>query len=192
MTSVKKAVTAHYMTYWGMPQKINRRVAYSDRINELAILEFPPKQRRHTSRLATNGMSSLVQTSETATYRTELFTCCLSNSEWIVHLLDVLARYPGDQETNLNEFDTIPTNESIDGSSSIFTTLLLAPPGPEDTDALGAILGATPEPIIIHQVVGISESECDFAVDKGGEKLWKLLLQLDQPLLIDQSRPQVA
>lgn len=189
--NTKKAVTAHFMFQWGVPKRIHLHNEPLQKLNELAVMEFQPKDLNGQWRFATNGMSLLTQSSEKTLYRTELYMGSSSSEAWIIKLLAAVARYPAMEETSLHEFDTISVEGPIDELASPFTAVLIAPPGPNELDTLGGIIGITPEPILINQVVGIYESECHFAIRYNGEELWKLLLGLNQTLLIDQNRPNV-
>jgi len=188
-TSQKKAITAHFITHWGVPRHIH---VQEQSPVELAVLEFGPRAQRQTLRFATNGMSAYIQFYQTKGYRTELYTSSRSNALWIIQLLAAIAKYPVLQETRLGEFDTIPVGGPIDQDSSPFTAVLIAPPGPDEAETLGAILDVTPEPILVHQVVAITDSELNFAIEHGGERLWERLIDLGRPLLLDEMRPEAV
>lgn len=187
--SRKKAITAHFITHWGVPRHIH---VQEPGPVELAVLEFGPRAQRQTFRFATNGMSAYIQFYQAKGYRTELYTTSRSDAPWIIQLLVAIAKYPVLQETRVGEFDTIPVSGPIDQDSSQFTAVLIAPPGPEETETLGAILDVFPEPILVHQVVAITDRELSFAIEHGGEKLWKRLIDLGRPLLLDEIRPEAV
>jgi hypothetical protein len=188
-TSRKKAVTGHFMAHWGVPSEIH--VQEKSRI-DLAVVEFAPKGGRATYRFATNGMSAIVQPSRGGRYRTELYASSRSAAPWIVRFLAVLAVYPIEEETSLGEMQTVPLAGPIVQGDSIYSAILIAPPGPEDPETLGAILGVTTEAILVHRVVPISELERDFAAERGSEELWQQLLGLGRPLLLDEPRPDAV
>ena len=188
-TSRKKAVTGHYIAHWGVPSEI--RVQESSRF-DLAVLEFAPTRGRDTYRLATNGMSTLVQSNRARRYRTELYAISRSAAPWIARLLAALAVYPVEEETSLGEMQTVPLAGPIIQGDSKFSAILIAPPEPEDAGTVGAILGVTPEPILVHRVVAITDSERSLAVEYGSEELWLRLLGLGRPLPLDEARPDAA
>jgi hypothetical protein len=194
--TLKQEVTAHYIRHWGVPLRPHLEEPCS---RELAVFEFAPGRQFHsqpplqTSRFATNGMSACVQSYQGRLGRTEIYASARSSAPWVLELLVAVANYPQTFETLLEQFDTIPIDGPIDQDRSPFTALLLGPPEPEDPDTLGVIVGVTPEPVLVHRVVGITPSEYKFALNyKHGEELWGRLVSLGQPLLIDQPRPEAV
>jgi hypothetical protein len=58
--------------------------------------------------------------------------------------------------------------------------------GGEDPETVGVTRDFMPEPIIVHQVVGITRQEHDYARIYGSDKLWGRLLATNTPFLIDE------
>jgi hypothetical protein len=194
--TLKQEVTAHYMRHWGVPLRPHLEAPCS---RDLAVFEFAPGRQAdsqpplQTSRFATNGMSAYVQSYQGIPRRTEIYVSARSYAPWILELLVAVANYPVTFETLLEQFNTIPIDGPIDQSCSPFTALLLGPPEPEDPDTLGVIPDITPEPLLVHRVVGITQREYEFALNyDDGEELWHRLVSLGRPLLIDQPRAEVA
>lgn len=184
----RQEITGHFIAHWGVPREIHVRAPF---VADLAVLEFGPRGDRTTWRYATNGMGAVRQQCGAVVYGTELFACSGSRSEWIVRLLDALARYPHQQETRLSEFDTIPAGGPVDGRSSPYTAILLAPENPPDSETLGLVAVEGPR-LLVHQVVAITAAELDYAVTNGGEALWERLIALECPLLLDSRRPSAV
>jgi len=134
-------------------------------------------------------MSEYAQSLENHEVRTELYGCSKNRREWVIELLDALARYPSQNETYFADYDTISVGRPIDTRNSPFTAILLAPPEPDDPEATGEIVGLASGSVFVHRVIGIHDSECDFAIANGGEELFKQLLALKCSLLLDEIRP---
>jgi hypothetical protein len=178
-----------FILHWGVPA-IHERPQLGD--DPLAVFQFKPRDERATWRYVTNGMSEHEQRSARGTLaRTELYAATSAESPWAIDLLDALARYPGQHDAAFFELDTIEVGQPIDQKGSPYTSLLLVPPEPEDPGTLGAIdiPGCT---VLVHRIVGIYESECDFAIENGSEQLWKRLLESGQSLLLDHIRPRLC
>jgi hypothetical protein len=176
-------ITSHFITHWGVPSDIRPRNVRGT--ESFAILEFPPRVARKTWRYATNGMSSIVQTSPSdgPKIRTELYTCTSTRLPWIDELLAAIASYPYDYSTYLAQSDTIEVGQPIDRNRSSYTGILLAPPDPP---TLGLVAGIS-DNVLVHQVIGLFPNELEFAKREGGERLWdkvspkgEFLLDLDR------------
>jgi len=192
MTQVglKQQVAGHFLVHWGVPKDFHLRRPLADGL-DLAIMEFPPGGERETYRFATNGVSGIPQDSGDTSVRTELYACSRGSHPWVIELLDALARYPMRHHTYLSEYDTISVGP-IDRDRSPFAAILLAPPGAEEKDTLGAIATDYAEATLVHQVVGIFEDECELAIEEGGEELWQRLSALGRGLALDAERQSVA
>jgi hypothetical protein len=188
--AMKQQVAGHFLVHWGVPKDLHLRRPLADGL-DLAIMEFPPGSGRKTHRFATNGMSGIAQQSGEGDVRTELYACSRGSHPWIVELLDALARYPMRHHTCFREHDTISVGP-IDRDRSPFTAILLAPPSPEEKDTLGAIATDYAEATLVHQVVGIFDDECEFAIEEGGEELWRRLSALRAAVALDAERKSVA
>lgn len=185
----KRAITCHFMSHWGVPSDIRPRKLAG--VDDFAILEFAPRGTRTTWRYATNGMSAYAQkcADGQGKTRTEVFGATKSKVTWADELLAAVATYPRDYVTCLAEGDTIHVGQPIDRQHSPFTTLLLAPPGRGDPEAVGAIAQMS-EVILVHQVVGILPLELAFAGRRGGKLLWNRLASGGE-VLLDQERLSV-
>jgi hypothetical protein len=189
--TLKQAITLHFMTYWGVPREID--VQEQPRL-DLAVLEFgpraafDPRKERQTYRFATVGMSECVQLHCGKGHRTELYASARSSARWIVKFLTAAAEYPRLHKEAFVEFDTLPVADPTDAFP--FGGLLIAPPGPDDDETVGAVIGVTPEPLLVHEIIGITDRELDFGIEHGGEALWNRLRGLGCPLLLDEKRPQ--
>lgn len=181
--------TGHFMFFWGVPNDI--QVQDDVLGSPLAILEFAPREGQSSWRYATNGMGIHLQSCGGETTRTELYLQAERPCPWAIPLLAALVPYPIQQETHFAEYDTIAVAQPIDGRESKFTALLLVPPSEEEA-ALGIIDNAAPEPILVHQVVGIYESEVDLAIEQGGEELYRRLRLGSHSLSVDEPRPPVV
>ncbi len=186
---IKQQVTGHFILHWGVPKDIHVRRPLADGA-DLAVVEFPPDGDRRSYRFATNGMSGILQAGEPGV-RTELYGCSRNSHPWVIELLDALARYPMRHRTYLSEYDTIFVGP-IDRSQSPFTAILLAPPGPAERDTLGAVATDYAEPTLVHQVVGIFEEECELAIEKSGEELWRRLSLSVDTLELDVARRSIV
>jgi hypothetical protein len=187
---MKQQVAGHFVVHWGVPRELHLRRPLSDGV-DLAIMEFPPGRERATYRFATNGLSGMPQDSGDVSVRTELYACSRGSHPWVIELLDALARYPMRHKTCFSEYDTISVGP-IDRDRSPFTAILLAPPGADEKDTLGAIATDYTEVPLVHQVVGIFEDECELAIDEGGEELWQRLSALGRGLALDAERQSIA
>jgi hypothetical protein len=193
--SPKQVVTAHYMMHWGLPKF---HIQEPDPF-ELAVVEFTPgKQwgpmpRLETYRFATNGMHNYLQSYKGRDFRTELYVSTRTTAPWVISFLANLARYPMLHQTRFGEYHTIPSIEPLQRNGTVYARFLLAPPEPEDAWSMGVIWNATSEPIHVHQVVGITQTEYEFALrHPTGEVLWKRLVALGRPLLLDEVRPHAV
>ena len=174
MSIDKGAITGHFIAHWGVPSEIRPRQV--NPFGELAILEFAPKGKRSSWRYATNGMSSKAQAAnERGGVRVELYTTSLRRAPWIDELLLAVATYPFLNNTYLSEFDTIDVQGPIDQGVSPYTGIMLAPPGPFDSETLG-LAGKPGEDVLIHQVVGLLPNELERAVRGGAKDVLKALL----------------
>ncbi len=182
--------TGHFILFWNVPREIYRQEHNAE--PTIAILEFSPRANRQTWRYATNGMSEYTQAYGVERVQTELFVSANEQCAWAIPLLEGLARYPKMHGTYLGEYDTISVGKAIDRKISPFTAILLAPPGAEEDVALGAIRMAVPDLVLVHQVIGVYESECAFAVNHGGDKLYDRLRRDNVSLSIDDVRHPVA
>jgi hypothetical protein len=136
-------------------------------------------------------MSESPQRHETGHIRTELIACSTLRAVWIISLLDALARYPFSHDTYFSEFDTIPIGQPIDRNRSPFSAILLVQPNEGELASLGTIDIALDETIFVLQVIGIYDTECDFAVERGGEALYSEL-RARASLRLDDLRKAVA
>jgi hypothetical protein len=187
---MKQQVTGHFLVHWGVPKDFHLRRPLAEG-RDLAIMEFPPGAERATYRFATNGLSGIPQDSGDERVRAELYACSSNSHPWVIELLDALARYPIRHQTCLREFDTIAVGP-IDRERSLFTAILLAPPGADEKETLGAIATEYTEATLVHQVIGIFEDECQLAIEEGGEELWRRLSALGLVLALDAKRQSVA
>jgi hypothetical protein len=185
-----KTITGHFMQHWGGPDEIYTRPPLAGL--DFAVVRFGHGGSGRGFRLATNGMSSILQTLKEQRFRTELYASSQGDNTWVVELLDALARYPLEDDVALCEFDTIEIGQPIDRKDSPFVAVLLAPPGPDDSETLGAIGVEGEAPVVVHQVIGITRRECDFAMREGGEALWSRIRSLGQTPGLDQSRSEIA
>jgi hypothetical protein len=185
----RKAVTAHYIAQWGPPTAIIERKPLA--AVPLAVMEFSSRTGLGL-RYATNGMSEHACASPSGEVRTELYAAASAASPWIVDLLDALARYPVTQSTWFGEHDTVPIGRPIDRRASPFSAVMLGPPEPEDEPEWGAIPDLFARPVIVLRVIGIFDSEADFAEKHGGEALYRRLVAKGAAGRIDVTRPRVA
>lgn len=188
-TKTQAEITAHYLRHWGPPTEIH---ISSQSEGSLAVLEFAPRPSETAYRYGTNGMSKHAHVIDGQPFRTELMVRSHTSRRWIIRLLEALATYPEQHGEALSESDTLPVGQPLDGVSSPFRGLLLLSADPEEETTLGAIIGIYPEPILVHRVVGLYQSELDFAVQNGSDALSERLLGLGCPLLIDIERPRAA
>ncbi len=190
--SPAQAITGHYMVHWGLPKQFHMQKTDSP---PLAVVEFGPGRQwgplkpLETMRFATNGMSAFDQG---AGYRCELYVSARASAPWIIGFLAALARYPLEYQVRLCEGNTIPAVEPIHREKTSFTAFLIAEPWPEDAGTLGVISGVYSEYVFVHQVVAITQPEYEFALEHDGETLWNRLVRLDQPLLLDEARPDAV
>lgn len=187
-----KARTAHYISCWGVPDNIFS--GYNIEEIELAIFEFAPHNNRLTWRYVTNGMSEFLQNYENNTIRTELYVSTNNSVKWALPFLTALAKYPYQNKTYFADYDTIPIGKSIGNNNSPFSAVLLAPfyVTNEDEENMGEIDKIFDNQIFINFVVPIYENECNFAIENGGETLWKKLLSSKYPLELDAKRPSIC
>ncbi len=186
MVDERGITTGHFIRHWGVPADIRPRKVRG--IESFAVLEFAPKAPRNTWRYATNGMSSYVQShpDQHVRVRTEVYACTSQRVTWVDDLLAAIATYPMDYATYLAEGDTISVGQPIDRDRSIYTGVLLAPPGPFDPATLG-LVGGLSDNVLVHQVVGLLEDEVRYAEQHGGKVLWQCLVNNGEALL-DQAR----
>jgi hypothetical protein len=185
-----KRRTAHFIAHWGVPKAIHQQVDLSGL--PLAILEFSPNRYLTSWRYATNGMSEHLQEGGDRKVRTELYACSHDEAPWLIQLLDALARYPIQQATFLSEYDTMPLVSGMPGVPPEFGGILLAPPDPHDPVTLGALQVDDSLPVLVHQVVLVTTSELNFAINNDGRALWGRLLKHDQLLVADKQRPSAV
>lgn len=182
------SITAHYVVHFGVPLEI--RPFRPRGVSIFAIIEFgPAKGRRHWI-YATNGMSSYNQLHPESgrQCRTELLAFTKNRVTWVDSLLLGLASYPIDYGTHFSEADTIAIGGPIDQIDSQYCGVLLANPVPETVGVVGGI----DQIVLVHQVIGLHESEVDFARRQGGGVLWSRLLQSGGTLMLDEFRPPIV
>lgn len=182
----KRRVTGHYIAHWGVPREV--RVA-GHAGWEVAVLEFHPGDRLDGYRYATNGMHEYPQQYGDRSFRTELYVATRQPCTWVEPLLRALVPYPQQPNTALGTYDTLAVGGPVDRAHSSLTALLFAPPDPASLALVG---GATSEPVILHRVVGLTERECRFAMEQGGEALWERLRGSGSPLYLDEPRAEVV
>lgn len=189
MSESQGVVTTHFISHWGVPNEIRPRELRNEKA--FAVLEFAPHGARRTWRYATNGMSSYRQQHPSLRHgvRTELFACTAKRITWIDDLLGAIANYPHDCSTYLAEGDTIEVGQPLDRGTSCFTGVLLASPGPLDPSTLG-VVGGLAEDVLVHQVVGLLESELVYVREHSGKQMWGQLVKFGEPVL-DRPREDI-
>ena len=183
-------ITGHFLAHWGVPSSIHPRDLPS--VSTFAVLVFAPQGTRRSWRYATNGMSTYLQEhpDPSVRVRTELYASSENRADWVENLLAAVATYPIDYSTYLAEGDTINVGQPIDCNQSPYEAILLAPPSPCDSVTLGTV-GGVREDILVHQVVGVYESEVDYATRNGWKVLWQRLAARGE-LPLDGARSSVA
>lgn len=157
-SDANRAMTAHWITYFGVPSEIHSR-ALNAFDGAFAILEFAPRGSRTSWRYTTNGMSSRIQACPHpgVRVRTEIYAATIRRAPWMCDLLTALAAYPWDQRTWFAEGDTIELQESPTSRKCPFAGIMLATPGALDPPEIG--LAGDSEPILIHQLAGLLPAE---------------------------------
>ena len=185
----KSAVTAHFVTYWGVPSEIRPRDIHE--FESFAILEFPPRGTRATWRYATNGMSTLQQfySDPKIAVRTELYACTQNKALWVDELLAAMASYPWQHRTYFAQWDTVEVGQPVDRRNSPYTGILLVPPGSMDPPTLG-LVGGVPESVLVHQLLGLLPAELQYAKTNNGRVLWERIIRACEPML-DESRTPI-
>jgi len=185
-----KRRTGHFMAHLGVPSEIHVRAPLQGK--DLAILEFSPRQNLPVRTFATNGMSEHVQLLDGRATRTELILVVADSQPWTVELLDALARYPLAHQTRLLEHDTMALDEGVIEKVRPFVGLLIASPARTFKPTLGGISDPELGCIPVHQVVGITGRELDFAIANGGHELWNRLRPLATDFCWDRPRTEVV
>lgn len=182
--------TGNFIRCWGVPSAIHERNNLGK--NKFAILEFAPQKEIPFWRYATNGMSEAPQTAgKNIEIRTELIAIAEKSNDWVLSLLDALAKYPFAHNTFFSPYDTVAVGQSIDRSNSSFEAVMLIPCSFSHNLPIQHMADVFREPISILQAVGIWESECEIARERGGEYLFQLLATYER-LALDADRQCVV
>ena len=181
----RRARTSHFISHWRVPSAIHPFVV-ADGV-EGAILEFGQLRNPPCFKYATNGLSDL----DLEGYRTELFCRCSEKADWVISMLTQLVKCSFRERAALHEFDTMPLASSTSRWCR-YQGILVAPPGGDEHHTLGAMSIDGIGPVIVNRVVGIFASELEWAIQHGGEQLWRLLTQDGSSLCIDQERSKVV
>lgn len=155
------------------------------------VYQFPPSDRRPYWTLITGGMSDKRQNVPGdapgfVSPRTEILLYAREPKDWMFHVLKCLAEMPFTQDTFLHWWHSVPNGMPMTPQRSHLTNFLFLPPylEPESLDALRI----DEEKVDVLWLVPITDSEFDYAVQRGPRELEAKLREKGLDPAIDENR----
>ncbi|MCL6592124.1 MAG: suppressor of fused domain protein [Firmicutes bacterium] len=172
----------HAIAFFDFPIEISEFTIQNDLL--ITIVKF---KNRNGWIYLTNGLSELDQPNSFADTRIELMCYTKKDNNNVKELLLKVAEYPFQTQEDLWVWDTIPAPLEELGMPSQYQGIILTPPpfGPDEfeffkiDDQLCRILA----------IQGITETEMNYAINNGGQKIGERVMHFKAPWLDKQRRP---
>ncbi|MBN2291075.1 MAG: suppressor of fused domain protein [Pirellulales bacterium] len=183
----------HYCKLFG---PMSEDVMHSSDVKDVHvdIYQFPPNDERPHWTLITGGMSDLRQSiprdAEGLAPRAEILMYAGEPSNWMFNVLKGLAEMPFEDDTFLHWYHTVPNGKPMTAEPSNLTSFFFLPPYFEEPQF--ADLKIEGDAVDFLWMIPITESERQYAMDKGSQALEEVFEKAGLDIVVDETRESLV